>query len=157
MSSMSTKTLKKRPLVSPRMRDRARELRSRATPFEQSFWVRVRAGRFGGFKFRRQQPLGAYVVDFVCQQAMLVVELDGAQHVDHRDYDQNRDQWLVSQGYRVFRVWNHEWLLNQEAVLEELWALLHNSQPSPPTPLPRREREDKSSQILPKNTESTAC
>src|SRR5690606_13819284 len=88
-------------------------------------------------KFRRQQPLGAYIVDFVCQQAMLVVELDGAQHVDHRDYDQNRDQWLVSQGYRVFRVLNHEWLLNQEAVLEELWALLHNSQPSPPTPLPR--------------------
>src|SRR5690554_8058023 len=99
--------------------------------------MRVRAGRFGGFKFRRQQPLGAYIVDFVCQQAMLVVELDGAQHVDHRDYDQNRDQWLVSQGYRVFRVWSHEWLLNQEAVLEELWALLHNSQPSPPTPLPR--------------------
>src|SRR5690554_7408772 len=68
---------------------------------------------------------------------MLVVELDGAQHVDHRDYDQNRDQWLVSQGYRVFRVWSHEWLVNQGAVLEELWALLHNSQPSPPTPLPR--------------------
>lgn len=144
---MTAPILKRRPLVSAKMRDRARELRARATPFEQSFWMRVRAGRFGGFKFRRQQPIGPYVVDFICQQAKLIVELDGGQHVDRRGYDQNRDRWLASQGYRIFRIWNHEWSLHPDAVLEELWVLLHDSRPSPPAPPPRWGRGDPSSGI----------
>ena len=134
---MQTKTSKRRPLVSPEMRDRARELRSEETPFEQTFWMRVRAGRLGGFKFRRQQAIGPYVVDFVCQQAKLVVELDGSQHLENTEYDQRRDEWLRLQGYRVFRIWNHDWVLRQDTVMEELWSLLHGTAALSPGPSPQ--------------------
>ena len=116
--------------------ERARQLRSESTLFEQSFWQRVRAGRLGGFKFRRQQPIGPYIVDFVCQQARLVVELDGSQHLDAREYDENRDAWLRSQGYRVLRVWNNEWNANPETVLEAVWAMLRVEPEPSPQPLP---------------------
>jgi len=127
-------------------RDRARQLRQDSTPLEQSFWQQVRGGRFSGFKFRRQQPIGHYVVDFVCQQARLVVELDGSQHAESHEYDRNRDVWLKEEGYRVFRVWNNEWNTQREAVLEKLWLMLHEvSEPSPPAPLPKWERGVKTS------------
>ena len=118
--------------------ERARQLRSESTLFEQSFWQRVRAGRLGGFKFRRQQPIGPYIVDFVCQRARLIVELDGSQHLDAREYDENRNAWLRSQGYRVLRVWNNEWNTNPDAVLEAVWAMLRvEPEPEPsPQPLP---------------------
>jgi len=115
--------------------ERARQLRSESTLFEQSFWQQVRAGRLSGFKFRRQQPIGPYIVDFVCQQARLIVELDGSQHLDTREYDENRDAWLRSQGYRVLRVWNSEWNANPAEVLETVWAMLQvrpSPQPLPP-------------------------
>ncbi|KAF7600238.1 MAG: DNA (cytosine-5-)-methyltransferase [Candidatus Dactylopiibacterium carminicum] len=107
------------------MRDRARTLRATATPFEQSFWQAIRAHRFAGFKFRRQQVIGPYIADFTCLHARLIVELDGGQHTEAHAYDARRDAWLQAEGYRVFRVWNHEWVQQREAVLERLWALLH--------------------------------
>ena len=116
--------------------ERAWQLRSESTLFEQSFWQRVRAGRLGGFKFRRQQPIGPYIVDFVCQRARLVVELDGSQHLDAREYDENRNAWLRSQGYRVLRVWNNEWDANPETVLEAVWAMLQVEAVPSPQPLP---------------------
>ncbi|MBI5018034.1 MAG: endonuclease domain-containing protein [Deltaproteobacteria bacterium] len=119
------------------MRDRARSLRVEATPFEQSFWQRVRAGRLGGFKFRRQQVIGGYIVDFVCQAAGLVVELDGSQHHDAGEYDQERDAWLRAQGYRVLRVWNSEWAANPEGVLEAVWGMLHEGVGIQGSPHPR--------------------
>ena len=122
-------------------RDLARQLRQESTPFEQSFWQHVRGGRFSGFKFRRQQPLGPYIADFVCQQARLVVELDGSQHAEAGEYDRSRDAWLHEEGYRVLRVWNSEWSTQREAVLEKLWQMLQEGPlPSPPTPLPKWER-----------------
>ncbi len=125
-------------------RDRARQLRQESTLFEQSFWLQVRGGHFSGFKFRRQQPLGPYIADFVCQQARLVVELDGSQHAEAGEYDHNRDAWLREEGYRVLRVWNSEWSTQREAVLEKLWQMLHEELlPSPPAPLPKWERGGK--------------
>ena len=118
-------------MISEAMRDRARQLRSDATQFEQTFWLAIRAGRFSGYKFRRQQVIGPYIVDFVCQQARLIIELDGSQHLDAHDYDRQRDAWLNTQGYRVLRVWNHEWSAYPQAVLEKLWIVLCPNQPSP--------------------------
>ncbi|MEJ2792285.1 DUF559 domain-containing protein [Iodobacter sp. LRB] len=69
------------------MRDRARQLRADATPFEQNLWQQLRAGRFSGFKFRRQQVLDHYIVDFACMQAKVIVELDGSQHAAAAVYD----------------------------------------------------------------------
>ena len=84
----------------------------------------MRSKQFSGYKFRRQQVIGPYIVDFVCQQVKLIIELDGAQHADQVKYDQQRDEWLNSQGYRVMRVWNHEWTQHKNAVLEKVWCAL---------------------------------
>ena len=122
-------------MITHAKRDRARELRVNATPFEQTFWQAVRGHRFAGFKFRRQQVIGPFIVDFVCLSAKLVVELDGSQHAESVAYDTQRDAWLNNEGYRVFRVWNNEWTQQQEAVLERLWEMLNATAPSP-QPLP---------------------
>ena len=73
-----------------------------------------------GLKFRRQQPIGRYVVDFVCLERSIVIEIDGGQHSEdiQREKDRARDQWLESEGFTVLRFWDHEVLSNREGVLE---------------------------------------
>ena len=115
------------------MTDRARALRREATPEEQSFWAAVRGGRFAGFKFRRQKVIGPYIVDFICLQAGLIVELDGGHHAEQVAYDQARDDWLSAQGYRVMRIPNAQWTQQPATVLEQLWQSLNS-------PLPTGER-----------------
>ncbi len=116
---------------------RARELRRALTPAEQTLWLHLRGQRLAGFKFRRQEPVGRYIMDFVCFQARLVIELDGQQHAtEQAEHDAVRDQWLQDQGFQVLRVWNHEWLAQPEAVLERIEALLRASQACPPHPNP---------------------
>lgn len=112
---------------------RARELRQQHTPQEQQLWQQLRAKRFAGFKFRRQEPIGRYIADFVCFRAKVIVELDGAQHLEQRAYDENRDQWLGEQGFRVLRFWNNEWASQQESVLQSIYEALGNT-PSPTPP-----------------------
>jgi very-short-patch-repair endonuclease len=87
---------------------RTKELRKYQTSQEQKLWASLRSRRFVGFKFRRQVLLGRYIVDFVCFEKRLIIELDGSQHTDQQAYDENRDTWLIEQGYRVLRFWNHE-------------------------------------------------
>ena len=111
------------------LRNRARALRQNQTPFEAELWQHLRAKRFSAFKFRRQQPIGHYIVDFVCFQTRLIIELDGGQHLEAADYDTRRDAWLKSQGFTVLRFWNHEWSQQREAVLEKIWRVLHESSP----------------------------
>lgn len=120
----------------------ARELRKNPTDCERLLWLHLRAGRLQGFKFKRQQPLGDYIVDFVCFQTRVIVEADGGQHADQTEYDMRRDNWLTSQGFRVLRFWNNDILTNTEGVLAVILdACNHNvDTPSPPTPLPSRER-----------------
>ena len=103
---------------------RARALRHNQTSHEQAMWHALCAKRFAGFKFRRQQALGRYFVDFVCFSRRLVIELDGSQHADATDYDERRDAWLHQQGFRVLRVWNNEWVSQREAVMEAIWQAL---------------------------------
>ena len=97
---------------------RAKELRKNSTDAERALWRQLRAHRLAGHKFRRQQPVGRYIVDFVCFEKQLIIELDGGQHTEQVAYDVERSTWLQSQGFRVLRFWNHEVLQNTEAVVE---------------------------------------
>ena len=98
----------------------AKALRKEMTDAEMRLWYHLRAGRFEGYKFRRQVPLGAYVVDFLCERARVVVEVDGGQHAERVEADAARTDWLEQQGYRVLRFWNNEVLTNMNGVLETL-------------------------------------
>ena len=100
--------------------DFARQLRSTQTETENLLWSHLRAHRLSGLKFRRQQPIGAYVVDFLCPDKKLIVELDGGQHQERVAYDEVRDAWLKSEGYTVLRYWNNEVMGNLEGVLEDI-------------------------------------
>ncbi|MCK0155062.1 endonuclease domain-containing protein [Alcanivorax sp. S6407] len=100
------------------MTERARDLRGRQTEAEQTLWYYLRAGRFMGVKFKRQKPIGNYIVDFVSSSHGLIIEIDGGQHAEQQEYDRNRDAWLRSQGYEVVRFWNHQVLTETQSVLE---------------------------------------
>lgn len=100
------------------MRDAfARRLRRDATHAEALLWSRLRNRRLGGYKFRRQHPIGRYVVDFVCIEQRLVIEVDGGQHAAEGAEDARRTAWLETRGFRVLRFWNNEVLANLKAVL----------------------------------------
>ena len=77
--------------------------------------------QLGAYKFRRQQPIGVYIVDFVCLEKKLIVELDGGQHTEHLEYDEQRSVWLRERGYRVLRYWNHEVLKAAEVVMANIF------------------------------------
>lgn len=106
--------------------DNAKILRRTQTDAEQKLWYHLRAHRFMGRKFKRQKPMGRYVVDFVCLEEKLIIELDGGQHADNLEYDHERDSWLRAQGYTVLRFWNNEMLNEVEGVLERIRLELVN-------------------------------
>jgi very-short-patch-repair endonuclease len=114
----------------------AQTLRATPTDCEARMWNALRAGRLQGLKFKRQVPLGRYIVDFVCFGSRLVVEVDGGQH-NGSVQDEVRDAWLQAQGFVVRRYWNHEVLGNLEGVLSDI---LQYASPSLP-PLSREGRE----------------
>jgi very-short-patch-repair endonuclease len=118
----------------------AKRLRQEMTDAERVLWREVRAHRFAGFKFKRQEPLGLYVVDFVCYEAKLIVELDGGQHANQQEADEERTRWLASRGFRVLRFWNNDVLTNIAGVMHVIEKNLPTSPPLP-APLPPGERE----------------
>ncbi|HWA47774.1 MAG TPA: DUF559 domain-containing protein [Dongiaceae bacterium] len=87
------------------------------TDAEQALWRSLRDRQLDGYRFRRQVPIGGYIVDFACLDVGLVVEVDGGQHAIHADGDKVRDAWLAKEGYRVVRFWNNDVLGNREGVL----------------------------------------
>ena len=99
---------------------RARQLRRAATPAEQVLWEKLRARRLGGYKFRRQHPVGPYVLDFYCEQAALAVEADGGQHYPPPAKDRQRDALLATAGVLVLRFPNDRILNELNAVLEAI-------------------------------------
>ena len=111
-------------------RETARALRKNPTETELALWRRLRMRQFKGFKFRRQQPLGRCVVDFVCRSKKLIVEVDGGQHVENRD-DMERTEWLESQGFHVLRFWNNQVLSDMECVTKVIWDTLSYSHETP--------------------------
>jgi very-short-patch-repair endonuclease len=98
----------------------ARNLRSESSDAERRLWYYLRGARFQETKFRRQVPVGRFVVDFLCEEARLIVEVDGGQHAERIARDAARTQWLKEQGYTVLRFWNNDVLGNIEGVLATL-------------------------------------
>jgi len=119
----------------------AKTLRTNQTEAEQRLWYHLRAHRFMDFKFKRQKPMGRYIVDFVCVERRLIIELDGGQHAEQVVYDQHRDAWLRSQGYTVLRFWNNEVMQQLDGVLEQIRLTLTLS----PSPSPERSPSPQSS------------
>jgi very-short-patch-repair endonuclease len=113
-------------------RDFARQLRREMTDAERMLWKSLRARRFEGVEFRRQELIGRYIVDFVSHETRLIIELDGGQHTTQAAYDADRTQWLNSRGYRVIRFWNDQVLTETEPVLESIALALAAPLPNPP-------------------------
>ena len=121
----------------------AKRLRKSMTEAEVVLWRHLRAHRFSGYKFRRQQPFNHYITDFISHQAKLVVELDGGHHADEitRSHDIARTAHIERAGYRVLRFWNVQALQETASVLEQIYNSLINPSPGPlGHPLPQGER-----------------
>jgi very-short-patch-repair endonuclease len=116
----------------------ARRLRAQMTDAERKLWFALRDRRFANFKFRRQVLIGPYIVDFVCFDARLIIEVDGGQHADSAS-DTERDGWFAANEFRVLRFWNNDVLSNLEGVMTSTLAQLSK------TPHPDRAMRDRPS------------
>jgi len=121
----------------------AKYLRQHMTDSENKLWRHLRAHRLNGEKFRRQQPIGPYVVDFVNFGARLIIEADGGQH-NGAQQDERRDAWLRAQGFKVMRFWNNEIMNTPDGVLATVMAAVMTD-----TPLPRPSDETTSHSTKP--------
>lgn len=104
----------------PYLVELCRKMRREPTEPEVWLWTCLRSRRLGGVKFRRQRPLSRYIADFCCDELKLVVELDGAAHVQQQEYDAVRDDYLAAAGYRVLRIANNDLEASPEAVLTRI-------------------------------------
>jgi len=102
-------------------------MRTGQTDAEAKLWLHLRGKRFSGYKFKRQQPIGPFIVDFVCLRQRLIIEADGGQHTDAAEYDQSRTAWLEAQGFRVLRFWNNDILQRTDDVLDSILNALNGS------------------------------
>jgi len=104
----------------------ARQLRSTPTDAEIRLWSRLRRKQLDGFRFRRQQQIGHYIVDFFCPAAKLVIEVGGGQHAVRENEDMSRMRWLEERGYRVVRFWNNDVLANTDGVISAILESLRS-------------------------------
>lgn len=125
--------------VNENLHNIAKKLRNRLTSAEKLLWNYLKAKQINNLKFRRQQPIDNYIVDFVCFENRLVIELDGGQHAEEKERDIARDKHLIKNGFNVLRFWNNEVFTNIEGVLEVIRTNCLNH--PPPHPLPSREGE----------------
>jgi len=119
---------------------RAKSLRHNLTDAEKKLWHLLRSRQLEGAKFRRQQPIGPFIADFVCQERRLIIEADGGQH-SHSSTDRARTEYLEGVGYRVLRFWNNDILNNLDGVAEVIAVALstpHPAQAAPESPSPSR-------------------
>jgi very-short-patch-repair endonuclease len=108
-------------------RDTARRLRADATEAEQKLWAQLRKRQLYGFQFRRQYSIGPFFVDFICLDARLIIEVDGAQHADQKEQDQSRSEFFRGSGYDVLRFWNFEVLSDVDSVVERIAEVLRET------------------------------
>ncbi len=115
-----------RGISSQKLINSGRKLRKQQTPWETKLWYLLRNRRFKEFKFRRQYPIGNFIVDFCCLSNKLIIELDGSGHlsVENRIYDKRRDEYLREQGYKVLRIYNNDMEFDLESVLNKVYSLL---------------------------------
>ncbi|MFI5031612.1 MAG: endonuclease domain-containing protein [Reyranellales bacterium] len=102
-----------------------RALRHDQTSPERLLWSRLRRRQVARFKFRRQHQIGLYICDFASLDGRLIIELDGSQHLERTEYDDRRDSFLRSAGYRVLRFWNGDVQTELDAVVDTIFAALH--------------------------------
>ena len=110
-------------LSSPLQRERGNlHLRKNATIQERRLWNLLKNRQFHNLKFKRQQPIGNYIVDFICKEAKVIIEIDGGQHNEQKniEYDKTRTEFLNGLGYKVIRFWNNEIYENIDGVLLRL-------------------------------------
>jgi very-short-patch-repair endonuclease len=117
------------------MKQKARNLRKNMTDAERLLWQRLRNRQIQNSKFRRQYVIHPYIVDFVCLEHSLVLEIDGGQHAEQIEYDTRRTEYLRSKGYNVLRFWNNEVLQETDAVLNQIYEALSNNPSPQPSPL----------------------
>ena len=120
------------------IKNNSRLLRKTMTDSERRLWQVLRLRQLDGHKFRRQFPVGRYIVDFTCPERKLIIELDGGQHPEQESYDNDRTKWLESQGYRVMRFWNNEVLTNLEGVKDSIYNAITATANPPPPVLPHK-------------------
>ena len=125
------------------LRLRARALRNSPTEAERFLWRQLRFWQLDGHKFRRQQPLGAYIVDFVCLEKRLIIELDGGHHAEQVENDAEREAWLRAQGFTVLRFWNPDVFRNTDGVKQEILKALEESPYLSPPPQGGRKKTKK--------------
>jgi very-short-patch-repair endonuclease len=119
------------------MTERARRLRKNLTDVERKLWYRLRRDQLNGLNFRRQHPVGPYVLDFYCPSLRIAIELDGGQHnfEPQQRRDDRRTHWLESNGIKILRFWNNDVTGNLPGVLEEIARIASELTPSPTLPL----------------------
>ncbi|HET8940805.1 MAG TPA: endonuclease domain-containing protein [Rudaea sp.] len=127
-------------------RQSARCLRKHLTEAEQLLWFRLRRRQLPGHRFRRQAPVGPYIVDFLCVESRLVIEVDGAQH--GTDLDSIRDAWLRANGYHVLRFWNNDVVARMDLVLMAIVDALAETSPLRPAGTFPRKREKETTRNL---------
>ncbi len=100
----------------------SKRLRKTSTPWERKLWYYLRGGRFSGLKFKRQVPIGNYIVDFCCHEKRLVIELDGGGHSEQQQHvhDLEKDNYLEQEGYQILRFWNIDVDKNIEGILHTI-------------------------------------
>jgi very-short-patch-repair endonuclease len=112
----------------PKILHQAGELRKQTTPAEKKLWSYLRLMREHGVRFRRQHAIGTYITDFCSPRKRIIIELDGSQHVDQEEYDEERTQYLESQGYKVIRFWNNQVMSDIEGVIKEIMFALERNE-----------------------------
>ncbi len=120
--------------IPPNIKTNSRKLRSELTEAETHLWQHLKARQVCDKKFRRQHPVGNYILDFACIEARLAIEVDGGQHSEMQSQDNLRTAWLETQGWKVLRFWNNEVLQNIEGVLEKVLKTLKTDKINIPPP-----------------------
>jgi predicted GNAT family N-acyltransferase/very-short-patch-repair endonuclease len=124
--------MKKHPIAGSH--SRARTLRHNTTEAEQAIWRMLRSRQIQRYRFRRQVPLGPYIVDFACHEARLIIEIDGGQHNHGSAPETERNRFLQGEGYRILRLWNNDVLENPEGVWIMISGALAENHPLPALP-----------------------
>jgi len=114
--------------TTPKIFGRAKELHRNMSPAEARLWQHLRAHQMGDVHFRNQHAIGNYIVDFCAPRKKLIIELDGSQHLEQKNYDAERTAFFESKGYRVLRFWNDDVMNNMDGVLKVIFSALDGSQ-----------------------------
>jgi very-short-patch-repair endonuclease len=113
------------------MRPRAKGLRKNLTDAERWLWQHLRNRELAGWKFRRQHPVGPFIVDFICIERKLIIEVDGGQQAESSEQDTKRSEYLKERGYRILRFWDNEVLREGKSVSDVILSCLAENTPSP--------------------------